>query len=67
MQPVYWLEHAPDLVISIISKRLIAGWWATCDLLSRFEVALEERGHEVEAAHVETLNSQEFAPPERVR
>ena len=56
MPPVYRLEHPPDLVIAITSKRLIAGWWATCDLLSRFEVALEERGHEAEAAHVETLN-----------
>ena len=57
LHPVYWFEHPPDLVTSIVSKRFIAGWRATCNLLSRFEVALEERGHEVEAAHAETLNS----------
>ena len=57
LHPVDGFEDPPDLVTSVVSKCLIAGWWATCDLFSRFEVALEERGHEVEAAHVETLNS----------
>ena len=56
MHPIYWFEDLPDLVVAIIPKCLIAGWWATGDLLSKFEVALEERGHEAEAAHVETLN-----------
>ncbi len=56
LHPVYWLEHPPDLVVAIISKRLIAGWWATCDLLSRLEVALKEGRDEVEAEDVETLN-----------
>ena len=56
LHPVYWLEHPPDLVMSIISKRLIAGWWATCDLLTRLEGALKEGRDEVEAAHAETLN-----------
>ena len=57
LHPIYRFEDPPDLVVAIIPKCLIAGWRATRDLLSGFEVALEERGHEVEAAHVETLNS----------
>tara|TARA_B100000513_G_scaffold7249_1_gene3407 strand:- start:198 stop:407 length:210 start_codon:yes stop_codon:yes gene_type:complete len=57
LHPVYWLEHPPDLVIAIISKRLIAKWWATYDLLSRLEVALKESRDEVEAAACGDLES----------
>ena len=57
LHPIYRFEDPPDLVVAIIPKSLIAGWWATCELLSiRFEVALKESRHEGEAAHVETLN-----------
>jgi hypothetical protein len=44
-------------VVAIIPERLIAWWRAARDLFPGFEVALEKRGHEVEAAHVETLDS----------
>ena len=50
MHPIYRFEDPPELVGAIIPKCLIAGWRATRDLLSGFEVALEERGHEVVAA-----------------
>ena len=46
-------------MLPVISKRLIAEWWATCDLrspLTGLEVALKEGRDEVEAAHTETLN-----------
>ena len=67
LHPIYRFEDPPDLVVAIIPKCLIAGWRATRDLLSGFEVALEERGHEVEAAHVETLNSRRPAVAARNR
>ena len=56
LHPVDGFEDPPDLVVAIIPERLIAWWRATCDLFPGLEVALEKRGHEVEAAHMETLN-----------